>query len=378
MYLYGYYHRGCNRRFYEGVGDDATIVLTEKDNGKTEVTTITLKGGNVVDREKVIKSSRGKKTKERYVYDYGNKFKKYVDDKLVEEKDLSSCGNILRDGSTTDRWGKAKLFGRWGKIQYKYTNGYLRREIFTYNNGTLGYDVSVARHTTKVFYDNGKVAVEGNFRPNIRPKGFWQVIDSWLKGPIDNIRELTRSRWTWTGSGVTYNATHYDRGGKVKTTMFIDKGQLSGKGKVDYKAVYYIHGEPVSEQLYNASPDDIDPYEVLALRNAQTRATYLSKIGFERLLAKTEAKVLHKDTESDSGGTMTLFEIPFPWADETKDITRPQNADDVMRLLQVTCPSTGEKFVLRTPPDIDKCMEAKRWTMVIPTDGEGYKIVVET
>jgi hypothetical protein len=43
------------------------------------------------------------------------------------------------------------------------------------------------------------------------------------------------------------------------------------------------------------------------------------------------------------------------------------------RFLHVTCPSTGQQYLLEVPADIEKPSAARRWTFNLPAEAEFSK-----
>ena len=107
-------------------------------------------------------------------------------------------------------------------------------------------------------------------------------------------------------------------------------------------------------------PDDIFKEE-----NAQRRGVLLGLYTYERLLLDTKSKVIHTDGEYQ----LTLIETPKTHSttsivgDETGKRTREETKlpEDIM-LLKVKDPSTSIFYVLRVPPTMKTCKEARAWT----------------
>jgi hypothetical protein len=105
-------------------------------------------------------------------------------------------------------------------------------------------------------------------------------------------------------------------------------------------------GIPVSRRIV-FHPESLTAAEILAERNAELRRVMIERFGYERLLAETQAVELDRD--SDPGGERRLLSIPL-------------DGDEDIVCVSVQCPSTGHKFILRVPPNMQSCRQAIAWT----------------
>ena len=71
----------------------------------------------------------------------------------------------------------------------------------------------------------------------------------------------------------------------------------------------------------------------------------LERIGTAKIAAS--CTVLHSDN------TLRLLGVDVP-------------GDEPIRLVDVTCPSTGGEYMLRVPPGMTRCREAVAWTFGVP------------
>jgi hypothetical protein len=109
-------------------------------------------------------------------------------------------------------------------------------------------------------------------------------------------------------------------------------------------------------------PETITSDEVLAEDNAEKRRVMLERMGYEKFFNSAKAQVLHTDT--DPGGERRLLKVPM-------------QRDEDLVCLQVSCPSTGRKYVIRVPPKCNTCHEAAAWIAGFDDPSE-YKPVMET
>jgi hypothetical protein len=133
-----------------------------------------------------------------------------------------------------------------------------------------------------------------------------------------------------------------------------------------------MSGVKVSRTICEEDPDQWDAQEVLRIPNAQLRSSFLNKMGYERLLKKAEHEVIDSDT--DGSQLLAITVVP--------DRHTPAGIDRTMQLLRVVCPSTGATYVLRVPPDMQSCQQARHWTLGLNLDsvkdGNRFDLVHET
>ncbi|MBX9692303.1 MAG: hypothetical protein K2Z81_07970 [Cyanobacteria bacterium] len=100
-------------------------------------------------------------------------------------------------------------------------------------------------------------------------------------------------------------------------------------------------------------PELITASEVLAESNAEIRRFKLARMGHERFMQEADAIIVDSDT--DAGGERQLLRVPMP-------------DDEDFLCLSVICPSTGRRFILRVPPDMNTCRGAVAWTFDLEDD----------
>ena len=120
-------------------------------------------------------------------------------------------------------------------------------------------------------------------------------------------------------------------------------------------------GVPVSDRVAFA-PETITIEEILNERNLELRRVLIERVGLEWFVEHARATVIDRDT--DAGGDRQLLKIPFDLA------------EDVL-YVQVQCPSTGKRYLLRVPPTMSTCRQAIAWTAGFD-NADDYKPVVET
>ncbi len=108
-------------------------------------------------------------------------------------------------------------------------------------------------------------------------------------------------------------------------------------------------------------PELITAEEVLGEQNAERRRVLLERMGLEKFLQAVKYTVVDADT--DPGGDRRLLELRF--------------TDEDLRVLAVTCPSTGRNYFIRVPPYVNGCHEAAAWIAGFDNPKE-YRPVMET
>ena len=143
-----------------------------------------------------------------------------------------------------------------------------------------------------------------------------------------------------------------------------DRGFLhSGTGPAilcrDGWPVYAWHGVRVDAQIID-QPDTITSQQVLAERNAEVRRVMIERMGLDRFISQANGRVLHTDQD----GKRVLHRIQM-------------EGDEPIVAVQVQCPSTGQVYFLRVPPQMDKCDKAVAWTFGFERVEE-YQPIMET
>jgi hypothetical protein len=270
----------------------------------------------------------------------------------------------IKRGSLWKRQTGISLCGAKGVVEcFSTSGGAYSKEVFRYDNGVPGYVATRWKNSLEVKRPNGKlwIVVKGKIFFNREPLAEKLDPDS---SELNLWSVMRKPNW---------EITVYDKSGiKVVTKGCIKNRQKDGKWLQDGKVSYYMSGVQVSQQLCEDDPDKWNPYEVLAIPNAQLRCSLLNKMGYDRLLDKVNCSV--KDNSSDGG---QLVEINTGIAEGPSG-----GLDRLMRLLKVICPSTGQVYVLRVPPGIESYEQARQWTFGLRQasirEGAQFELVAET
>ena len=93
-------------------------------------------------------------------------------------------------------------------------------------------------------------------------------------------------------------------------------------------------------------PETLTGNEVLTETNVERRRVMLERLGYERFLSDVNMEVLHQDR--DPGGVRRLLRAPM-------------SNDEPLVCLDVQCPSTGRRYLIRVPPNMQTCHQAAAW-----------------
>lgn len=121
------------------------------------------------------------------------------------------------------------------------------------------------------------------------------------------------------------------------------------------------NGVQVSDRIA-FDPQSITIEEILTEPNAALRRVLLERVGVDWFVDHAEAQVV--DTDHDAAGTRRLLRILF-------------DGDEDYLFVEVHCPSTRQRYILRVPPTMRTCQEAVAWTAGY-TNPDAYQPAVET
>jgi hypothetical protein len=111
-------------------------------------------------------------------------------------------------------------------------------------------------------------------------------------------------------------------------------------------------------------PDTITVREILRETNVELRRVLLERVGTEWFCANAQAQVV--DSDFDLGGERRLLRVAFGGGED----------EDIV-CLEVRCPSTGRKYLLRVPPQSTECAQAAAWLAGF-SSARQYRPFVET
>lgn len=120
-------------------------------------------------------------------------------------------------------------------------------------------------------------------------------------------------------------------------------------------------GMPVPDRVA-FSPETITADEILREQNLEFRRVLIERMGVERFISSSHAETV--DTDEDAGGPRRLLRVPF-------------DSDEHIVCLEVHCPSTGRRYILRVPPRTQTCAAAAAWIAGF-NSARQYRPVFET
>jgi len=124
---------------------------------------------------------------------------------------------------------------------------------------------------------------------------------------------------------------------------------------------YFVHDVMVPPEVIT-SPKSITREQILNERNQEVKRVMMERYGFERLLSSGDVNII--DSKPAGAGEYRLLSFDDP-----------NLRDSAMLLVQVVCPSTGQKYILRVPPYLETVDEAVAWTFGFENDE--YRPILE-
>jgi hypothetical protein len=109
-------------------------------------------------------------------------------------------------------------------------------------------------------------------------------------------------------------------------------------------------------------PEMITVREIMWEPNAELRRVLVERVGMEWFCANAQAQVV--DSDFDAGGERRLLRVAF------------DGGEDIV-CLEVRCPSTGRKYLLRVPPQTTECTKGAAWLAGF-SSARQYRPLVET
>lgn len=88
----------------------------------------------------------------------------------------------------------------------------------------------------------------------------------------------------------------------------------------------------------------------------------LERFGYDRFILQANVEVV--DTDRDPGGERRLLRVSL-------------EGDEDLVCVSVFCPSTGDRYIIRVPPNMQTCHQAVAWIAGFDDPNE-YQPLVET
>ncbi|MBI4396334.1 MAG: hypothetical protein HY548_04505 [Elusimicrobia bacterium] len=284
------------------------------------------------------------------------------------------------------------LFDVSGKTRSWYSRGKWIRQEFRYKNRRLAFRLGHTDRGVTIKYPDGTVAGIVRCPSGFSTRGRRLDRRNWgdptphrcrmgeiyfpfqrtrLKGKaeMDDVFDFSKDG----NSSISFRT----REGKVWLQGQYQNRQRIGEWILNGKHVFYIRGVPVAKKLWDTAPTKLRFNEILRIKNAQLRAALISRAGYERLAKEVKHKVVHEDKSRRN----KLMEFPIKVDDGNGA------RDSNLRILQVTCTSTGTKYFLNVPDFVwdagrrtrlDTCEAARQWTFGVNNPRERIKFALET
>jgi hypothetical protein len=285
------------------------------------------------------------------------------------------------------------LFGARGKTRSWYSRGKWTRQEFRYRNRRLAFRINHFDREVTIKYPNGAIAgivrCPGGFstRSGRYPSDeFWdreEVVHRCHMGKVyfpfkrAGLRGDTRNVvWDFSKDGNSW-ISFRDRKGRVWLQGEYRNRQRTGEWILNRRHVYYVRGVPISKELWDTAPTKMKFKQILRIKDVQMRAALIARAGYARFAKEVKHKVIHEDKTRGN----KLMEFPIRVSDGNG------GRNSFMRLLQVTCTSTKEKYFLNVPDfvwddgkrtKLDTCEKARQWTFGVDRPRDQIKFAKET
>ncbi len=325
---------GSCYRSLDEIVENGTITLRNGEN----VTTVKIKDG--LNREtKVIKNGRLKKW-----IKYGE---------FERARDHGVTWKIMHYRQNT---GKA-LHGLCARKDF-LLEGYPGTCYTFYSRGKFLWQKFIYSNKVTAYYLRWKDTEIRAVSPDKKPLFEIKVNLLYVKGNKEGDPFIYHTHYeaqphNHSADGVYCSYVFFDTLGRTKTQGVFENNQKTGEWIENYKKFFYVNGLAVPKKLYETKPEDIDPNSILKMDNAQVRAMFLKKVGYDRVIKECSGQIIHKD------GKYELIDFPVKVADP-----KDEQEDRFLRILKVPCPSTKQYYFLKIPPvdAFNTCAKARNGT----------------
>ena len=110
------------------------------------------------------------------------------------------------------------------------------------------------------------------------------------------------------------------------------------------ESLWFYKGVFVTQQIVE-KPETLTHEQIIKESNAEVRRVMIERFGLDRFLSSPQSKTLH--TDQDGRRQLLRFDL---------------TGDEPIVGVKVTCPTTGQVYFLRVPPQIDRCDKAVAWS----------------
>lgn len=119
----------------------------------------------------------------------------------------------------------------------------------------------------------------------------------------------------------------------------------------DTTELYFWHNILVEKYII-MNPEKITAEKILNEGNIEISRIMLERMGVEKFVKETKAKVVDQDIDG-KGNCRQLLAIRLP---------AESFPESIMKIVKIICPSTGRTYMMRVPPQTITCQEAVAWT----------------
>lgn len=324
---------GSTYRSIDKIVDNGTIIICDKDSKSKTIVRV---------EDKLVREIKVSKD---------NKYTSWIKYGVFEKaRDNAQTYKIMHYRQKTGRGLHGlqvrkdfKLLNNPGTCYTFYSLGKLLWQKFIYENKVVAY-----------YLRWNDTEIKG-IQPNKAQMFDINVSMLYLKGnkngdPFINYHQGYSEDFNFSVDGLFCKYTFWDTAGKIKNQGNYENKQRTGEWIDNYKKYFYLSGLPVPKALYEKKPEDINPQAVLKIKNSQVRAMFLKKVGYDRVIKECQGQVIHQD------GNYKLIDFPVK--------TEEEDADKILRILKVNCPSTKSEYFMPVPPteDFNTCAKARNGT----------------
>jgi hypothetical protein len=332
-------------------------------------TTLSIKDGQIVEVEDVEHPSQDRVARIVTTKAW-NGFNGIKQDTVRTTQRYDTYNNLPSEGAFYEvagpRIGKHK-----GTLRQLSRRARFVREEFVYDTGQQAYVWTPYRKSFQVYRPNGEPWMEVTAKVR-RP---WKRTQALLQKVQATLGDIAGDGNTWSNK-PDYEIKLYDGQGREHGYGKIENRQRVGVWRQARTNHYFMMGVSVSKQVFYATPDELDPREVLKTENTQLRAALMKKIGPERLLKKMPFVACDIDGENQ----LLKAEVKkiFTLDNESLEQMRVRNRlDEQIAIAVLKCPSTGQLYYLRVPPRLKKVEHARQWLCGIDIEGSEEEYILD-
>jgi len=347
---------GRNRRFEIKDGH-----VRIQRGGMEPETTLSIKDGQIVEVEDIEHPSQDRR--DRIVTTKAwNELNGTNQDTVRTTRRYDTYSNLPSEGAFYEVAGLT-IGKHRGTLRQMSKRARFVREEFVYDNGQEAYVWTPYRKSFKVYRPDGKLWMEVTAKVR-RP---WKRTQALLQNVQATLDDIVTDTYRWSDQ-QNYEIKLYDAQEREHGYGKVENHQRVGIWRQGETEHYFMMGVAVSKQVFYATPDELDPSEVLKTENMQLRAALMKKIGPERLLKKMPFVACDVDGENQllKANVKKIFTLDN---DSLEQMRARNRLDEQIAIVVLKCPSTGQLYYLRVPPRLKKVEHARQWLCGIDIEG---------